>query len=169
MIDLIIARNLDNTIAIDGMLPWHCPIDLKRFKQTTLRYDFVVMGRQTWEDLPEKARARMNSMAIVITREPEKYYNKEGVFYCTINAVYDIMLEHSCLCIGGAKTIQLLEPYIHRIFLTTVHQHDPEDIDLLKVTKFDYKILKNFEPLEGVVYVNDHDFSILRRKNGKRR
>jgi dihydrofolate reductase len=52
---LIYARSRNGVIGRDGQLPWHLPADLAHFKQTTLG-QAVVMGRKTWDSLPERFR-----------------------------------------------------------------------------------------------------------------
>ncbi len=171
MMDLIIARNLDKTIAIDGVMPWYCPTDLQRFVKITKQYDYVVMGRKTWEDLPDKPKNRLNKMVIVVTKEPEKYKNKdtEGVFYCCLETVKEIAQEHKCICIGGAKLAEALMAYIDTVFLTTIHASNPDNINKLEVTKFEYNFFKFFRLKEGMIIprgINEHqshEFSIWER------
>jgi dihydrofolate reductase len=42
-------------IGIDNRLPWHLPEDMKFFRETT-RGKPVIMGRKTWESLPDAFR-----------------------------------------------------------------------------------------------------------------
>ncbi len=48
----MVARSFDNIIGVDNNIPWHCAEDLKAFKAVTLKADAVVMGRKTWESIP---------------------------------------------------------------------------------------------------------------------
>ena len=65
---LIYARSRTGVIGRDGQLPWHLPADLAHFKQTTLG-QAVVMGRKTWDSLPERFRPLPGRTNIVITRQ----------------------------------------------------------------------------------------------------
>jgi dihydrofolate reductase len=65
---LIYARSRNGMIGRDGQLPWHLPADLAHFKQTTLG-QAVVMGRKTWDSLPERFRPLPGRTNIVITRQ----------------------------------------------------------------------------------------------------
>ena len=65
---LIYARSRNGVIGRDGQLPWHLPADLAHFKQTTLG-QAVVMGRKTWDSLPERFRPLPGRTNIVITRQ----------------------------------------------------------------------------------------------------
>lgn len=51
-----------------GEMPWHLPEDLAHFKETTLN-TAVIMGRKTWDSLPEKFRPLPGRINIVITRQ----------------------------------------------------------------------------------------------------
>ena len=67
---LIYARSRNGVIGRDGQLPWHLPADLAHFKQTTLG-QAVVMGRKTWDSLPERFRPLPGRTNIVITRQTD--------------------------------------------------------------------------------------------------
>jgi dihydrofolate reductase len=67
---LIYARSRNGVIGRDGQLPWHLPADLAHFKQTTLG-QAVVMGRKTWDSLPERFRPLPGRTNIVITRQKD--------------------------------------------------------------------------------------------------
>nr|WP_081615123.1 dihydrofolate reductase [Dietzia sp. UCD-THP] len=51
-------------------MPWHIPEDLAFFKQTTAGLP-VVMGRATWDSLPERFRPLPGRRNIVCTRDSE--------------------------------------------------------------------------------------------------
>lgn len=66
---LIYARAANGVIGIKGQLPWHLPEDLQFFKQTTLGCP-VIMGRKTWDSLPERFRPLPGRLNIVLTQQP---------------------------------------------------------------------------------------------------
>jgi dihydrofolate reductase len=65
---LIWAEAHGGVIGADGGMPWHVPEDLAHFKQVTLGVP-VVMGRRTWDSLPERFRPLPDRENIVITRQ----------------------------------------------------------------------------------------------------
>ena len=65
---LIYARARNNVIGRQGDLPWHLPEDLAHFKRTTLGQP-VVMGRVTWESIPEKFRPLPGRSNVVVSRQ----------------------------------------------------------------------------------------------------
>lgn len=70
MIGLIWAQSEGGVIGLDGVMPWHLPEDLAHFKQVTLGCP-VVMGRKTWDSLPERFRPLPGRRNIVVTRDAE--------------------------------------------------------------------------------------------------
>lgn len=63
-----VARN--RVIGVDNRLPWHLPEDLRHFREVT-RGNPVIMGRKTWESLPEAFRPLPGRQNIVISRQPD--------------------------------------------------------------------------------------------------
>lgn len=70
MIGLIWAQAHDRVIGLDGVMPWHLPEDLAHFKAVTLGAP-VIMGRKTWESLPERFRPLPGRRNIVVTRDTQ--------------------------------------------------------------------------------------------------
>ena len=65
---LIYARARNGVIGKDGVLPWHLPEDLAHFKKVTMGAP-VIMGRKTWDSLPERFRPLPGRRNIVVTRQ----------------------------------------------------------------------------------------------------
>ena len=61
-----VARN--RVIGKDNRLLWHIPEDMAHFKALTAGHT-VIMGRKTWESLPERFRPLPGRRNIVITRQ----------------------------------------------------------------------------------------------------
>jgi dihydrofolate reductase len=66
---LVAAVAGNGVIGRDGGLPWHLPEDVRRFRELTLGAP-VVMGRRTWESLPERFRPLPGRRNIVVTSTP---------------------------------------------------------------------------------------------------
>ncbi len=66
---ILIAAMTENgrIIGKEGKLPWHLPEDLANFRKVTLGKP-VVMGRKTFESLPEKFRPLPGRKNVVISR-----------------------------------------------------------------------------------------------------
>ena len=72
---IIAAVSENGVIGKDGKIPWHLPVDLKRFKKLTSGYP-VIMGRKTYESLPKKFRPLPGRLNIVLSHQKE--YQVEG-------------------------------------------------------------------------------------------
>lgn len=69
-VGLIWAEAAGGVIGAEGGMPWHVPEDLAHFKEVTLGAP-VVMGRKTWDSLPERFRPLAGRENIVITRQQD--------------------------------------------------------------------------------------------------
>lgn len=69
----IVAMASDRAIGKDGGIPWRLPEDMAHFKSTTMGHP-VVMGRKTWESLPQKPLPGRRN--IVITHSAD--YQADG-------------------------------------------------------------------------------------------
>ena len=67
MLSLIAAVARNRVIGKDNQLLWHLPEDMKHFREVT-RGKPVIMGRKTWESLPEKFRPLPGRHNIVVSR-----------------------------------------------------------------------------------------------------
>ena len=65
---LIWAQAHDRVIGADGVMPWHLTEDLRHFRALT-GDDPVLMGRRTWESLPERYRPLPGRENVVVTRQ----------------------------------------------------------------------------------------------------
>jgi len=110
---LILARAAGGVIGNQGILPWHLPEDMAHFKRLTLGCP-VVMGRKTWDSLPDAFRPLPQRKNIVITRQAHWQTNTQAA-----GAVPAGSIEQACaLCppestawvIGGAAIYALAMP-----------------------------------------------------------
>ncbi|MGN8026134.1 dihydrofolate reductase [Microbacterium sp. 22242] len=75
-IGLIWAEAHGGVIGAGGTMPWHVPEDLAHFKEITLGAP-VIMGRRTWESLPERFRPLPGRENVVVTRQAD--WSADGV------------------------------------------------------------------------------------------
>lgn len=68
-IEIIAAVSENGAIGKDNKLLWDIPADLKRFREITTG-NTVIMGRKTWESLPQSVRPLKNRRNVVLTRTP---------------------------------------------------------------------------------------------------
>jgi dihydrofolate reductase len=66
---LVWAQSTAGVIGRRGGLPWHLPEDLAHFRAVTDGHP-VIMGRRTWESLPDRVRPLPRRRNLVLTRNP---------------------------------------------------------------------------------------------------
>ena len=70
IISLIAALASNRAIGKDNALLWHLPGDMRHFRETT-RGKPVIMGRKTWDSLPDVFRPLPGRRNIVISRQAD--------------------------------------------------------------------------------------------------
>jgi len=66
-VSLVAAVTRDGVIGLAGGLPWRIPEDAQRFRALTMGHP-VVMGRRTWDSLPDRFRPLPGRRNVVVTR-----------------------------------------------------------------------------------------------------
>ena len=109
---LIAACDKEMGIGKGGTLPWHLPGELAYFHRVTSevagvqKRNAVIMGRKTWESIPEKRRPLPGRLNCVITRD-ENYPVPDGVLRfssleeCLAGHDKDATLEKAYIIGGG--------------------------------------------------------------------
>lgn len=77
-ISIIVAISSNNVIGQGGHLVFNDPEDMNYFKKTTLG-KIVVMGRKTWDGIPDKFKPLVNRTNIIISRTPDAVKVPSGV------------------------------------------------------------------------------------------
>jgi dihydrofolate reductase len=70
MVTIVAAVARNGCIGKGGTLPWRIPEDLKRYRAVTMG-KVVVMGRKTWESIPERYRPLPGRTNVVVTRQAD--------------------------------------------------------------------------------------------------
>ena len=118
ILSLIAAIARNGVIGIDNRLPWHLPADLKHFKALTTG-NTVIMGRKTWESLPEKFRPLPGRRNIVVTRNAA--FRAEGALVAaSLPAAVALAASGMAFVIGGAELYAAALPLADRLDLTEI-------------------------------------------------
>jgi dihydrofolate reductase len=110
-----VARN--GVIGRNGLMPWHLPDDLKRFKALTLGKP-VLMGRKTYASIGKPLVQRPN---IVLTRNLCWGAPQVIVAHSLEDALNKARPAKELMVIGGADIFDMCLPLCSRIELTRVH------------------------------------------------
>jgi dihydrofolate reductase len=99
---LIFARAANGVIGKGNALPWHLPEDMAHFKRTTLGCP-VIMGRKTWDSLPQRFRPLPGRLNVVLTRQPD--WSAPGALcaHCLADACALCPPDSDAWIIGGAE------------------------------------------------------------------
>lgn len=118
-ISLLVAVSENNVIGVDNQLPWHLPIDLKYFKETTSGHT-ILMGRKTYDSIGRPLPNRRN---LVITHNPS--FSAEGVtvFHSIQEALDTCMEEDEVFIIGGGMIYKESLSLANKLYITRVHTH----------------------------------------------
>ncbi|PIZ95957.1 MAG: hypothetical protein COX80_02880 [Candidatus Magasanikbacteria bacterium CG_4_10_14_0_2_um_filter_33_14] len=154
MLSLIAAISENNCIGKDNSLPWNIPEDMKHFKDITTGH-IVLMGRNTWESIPEKFRPLPNRKNIVITRDI-KYMVPEGVeVYSSIDEALEKYKNENVFIIGGASIYKQTIDQADKLYITEVHQQVDGDAFFPEIDKNLFKEIerKKHEGFDFVLYI----------------
>jgi len=131
MFSIVVAMDDRRGIGKNGTLPWHLPEDLKHFKDITAgtsgpsRKNAVIMGRKTWESLPEKFRPLPNRLNVVLSRNAG-FEAQGALIEPTLEKAMDALEKdpqiENIFVIGGAQiyTYALHHPLCQRLLITFV-------------------------------------------------
>lgn len=117
-ISIIVAMGVNRVIGCEGKLPWHLPSDLAHFKRLTTGHS-VVMGRKTWDSIPERYRPLPGRINVVLSRTTTKL---PGAI--CISSIDQVLRrgrkEEEIFVIGGGEIYKAFLPITDRIYLTEV-------------------------------------------------
>ena len=106
-------------IGRDGGIPWRLPEDMRRFRELTMGHP-VVMGRRTWESLPDKFRPLPGRGNVVISRDPD--WSAQGADRASSIEDALALLESApdVFVIGGGEIYAAALPYADELVLTEI-------------------------------------------------
>ncbi len=117
-VGLVWAQARGGVIGADGRLPWHLPEDLRLFRELTTG-STVVMGRRTWESLPERFRPLPGRRNVVLTTD--RSWAADGA--TRAGGVGEVLAERGdgdLWVIGGGRVYAAFLPHADRVVVTDV-------------------------------------------------
>ena len=116
---LIYARSRNNVIGVNGDLPWHLPEDLAHFKRTTLGQP-VIMGRVTWQSIPDKFRPLPGRTNVVVSRQANFVAPGAQVVNSLQSAINLFPADEVVWLIGGAQLYAQAMPMAQQLVITEI-------------------------------------------------
>ena len=118
MLGLVWAQARGGVIGAHGRLPWHLPEDLRLFRELTTG-STVVMGRRTWDSLPERSRPLPGRRNVVLTTDPS--WTADGAERAA--GVAPVLARDDAgdlWVIGGGRVYAAFLPHADRVVVTDV-------------------------------------------------
>jgi dihydrofolate reductase/thymidylate synthase len=141
---IVAASSATRGIGWKGDLPWSLPGDMKYFARVTKgkypapteidanpKMNAVVMGRKTWNSIPDKFRPLKGRHNVVLTRDPQRLIQAVPPGVLVANGLQDAWRQLGALpkdelgkifVIGGAELYErsIQENYVHTVMMTSV-------------------------------------------------
>ena len=118
-VSLVAAVARNGVIGRAGGLPWRIPEDLARFRELTTGHA-VVMGRRTWDSLPERFRPLPGRRNVVVTRN-EAWREPEAERAASLDDALELLAgEERVFVIGGGELYAAALPLADELLLTEI-------------------------------------------------
>jgi dihydrofolate reductase len=124
-VGLVWAQAANGVIGRQGTLPWHLPEDLKHFRNLTSGTT-VVMGRGTWDSLPEKVRPLPGRRNIVLTKNARWAAPGANVAHSLAEALSSA--DGDVWVIGGASVYAAALEFADHVVVTELQESFDGDV-----------------------------------------
>ena len=144
---VIAAADRNNGIGKDGKMPWKLSKEMEFFRDTTSetidmdKKNMVIMGRTTWESLPEKFRPLPDRKNAVLTRNDSYIAEGADVYYSLGEALKKADMDdeiESIFIIGGEQIYEIGLPVAGAIYLTRIDEECDCDTFFPEIDKAEF-------------------------------
>jgi len=116
---LIWAQTTAGVIGGGGDIPWHIPGEQRRFRELTTG-GTVIMGRKTWDSLPERVRPMPGRDNIVVTRSADFVAPGATVVHSVEAALALADPAKQAWCMGGGELYAQTIAFADRLEVTEI-------------------------------------------------
>jgi dihydrofolate reductase len=135
IINAMAAIGEDNQLALDNKLPWSYPEDLKLYRKTT-KNKMQIMGRSTWESIPERYRDPEHTILVSKTMQDEDLKIADSVEEA-IGIAQDLDLDEVWIAGGvGVYAEALRLEVIHQLHISHIPYEGEADRYFPNFTKY---------------------------------
>lgn len=143
MINLIVAVDKKYGIGINNELPWNINKDLDFFKKTTIgegsKSNIVIMGRNTWDSIPQKFKPLKDRINIIISSSLVLEYCIDAVVFKSLNEAYNYCFNtikkfNDIFIIGGKRLYEESYNTVQRLYVNYIHNDYNCDIYLKELS-----------------------------------
>lgn len=164
-ISLIAAVDRNFLIGNHGKLPWHLPSDMRWFRKNTMGKT-VIMGRKTWESIPERFRPLKGRFNVVLTRR-KNYQTPVNVLTCScLQDALEIARDkgyNEAVIIGGSSVYREGLAAADQLYLTRVEGTFKGDTWFPNFDESQWEVVFEQERQADDDNPHAHTFQILRR------
>jgi dihydrofolate reductase len=157
-VSLVAAVARGGVIGVAGGLPWRIPEDMRRFRELTMGQP-VVMGRRTWDSLPEAFRPLPGRRNVVVTRNANWHGDGAERVHSLDDALRLLEGERHVFVIGGGQLYAEAISRADELLLTEVgEEHEGDtffpawDRDAFEETSREEHVSESGVPFAFVVY-----------------
>jgi dihydrofolate reductase len=146
---MIVAMTPDRVIGNGSDIPWRktkedrkkYSEDMKRFASLTTPHP-VIMGRKTWDTIPEKFRPLPERANIIVTRNPDFKADGAIVRHSIGGALKEAFdLDNVVYSAGGAEVYKQMMDFATRLEVTEIHREFEGDQFFPEISEQYWKIL----------------------------
>ena len=152
MVSIVVAQGSNRVIGVEGGLPWHLPSDLRRFRELTMGHA-VVMGRKTFESIPDRFRPLPGRRNLVISSNPGYDAGEGAEVFPSLAAALEAC-RGSCFVIGGGQVYAEAARLADRCYVTDVDASPAGDAFFPELAEEEWRCVEESEPISE----NDHSF-----------
>jgi dihydrofolate reductase len=141
---IVVAYAENRAIGYRGGMPWRLPSDLRRFRELTIGHT-VLMGRRTFESLPDAHRPLRERRNVIVSANPD-FVAPGAEVYASLDAAL-ATCGQDCFAIGGASIYEQTLPRADRIYATHVKANPPGDVFFPALAPGDWHCVQESEPI----------------------
>jgi dihydrofolate reductase len=136
-----------------GDLLYKIPEDFERMHRVTMGHP-LIMGRKTWESIPENRRPLAGRANIIVTRQ--KDFSPEGTI--VVHSVEDALAKareldsEKVYIFGGSEIYKAALPYTNSLDLTIIEREDEADVFFPDYSEFTKVISEEKKEYNGIPY-----------------
>lgn len=165
----IVAASRNNAIGLRGNLLWSLPRDMQYFKKVTYGHH-VLMGRKSYESLPDAFRPLPGRINIVVTRQ--KDFKADG---CKVVSTFEEGIqfakesgESELMILGGGEVYAQLLSVTDRVYLTKVdYEFEEADAYFPELDMKDWKVISREKHLADSKHQYNFEFIVLDKVQNK--
>jgi dihydrofolate reductase len=113
----VVALDANRLIGRDNALPWRLPDDLRWFRARTMGKP-CIMGRKTYDSLPDRFRPLPGRLNIVVTRQRDYTAPGAVVVHSLADALAAAGPAPEVIIVGGADLFRAFLSRVDRLYLT---------------------------------------------------